>query len=324
MRLYAHLQATDPERFVVAVRPDRDAPGGERIVAFAAAVLRERLWFLSMLLRPARGAGERRRAGRSWTRVGPPAAASTSSGRPRPTAPSRSPTRCTPRSGSCPAIPLLNLIGHADRAATRSARCRAGVTPVPFDELVAGEPGGDGHARLARRGRRARSRAARRRPPVDHRFLRQEGRRGWLYLGPDGAPVGYGYAGEAGRVGPVAVRDEALLAPVLGHLTQAVVPRGAFALWLPGSADRAVVTAALQAGFRLEPFPLLLCWDRPFADLDALPADLARDCSRPAPDRTIVRVPLARRHVCRAPGPDGSLGPTWLPLPCPRTESRRS
>ena len=43
--------------------------------------------------------------------------------------------------------------------------------------------------------------------PVDHRFLRSESRRGWLYRGPDGAPVGYGYAGEAGRVGPVAVRD---------------------------------------------------------------------------------------------------------------------
>ena len=35
--------------------------------------------------------------------------------------------------------------------------------------------------------------------PVDHRFLRSESRQGWLYRGPDGAPVGYGYAGEAGR-----------------------------------------------------------------------------------------------------------------------------
>ena len=39
VRLYAHLQSTDPERFVVATRPDPDAPGGERIVAFAAAVV---------------------------------------------------------------------------------------------------------------------------------------------------------------------------------------------------------------------------------------------------------------------------------------------
>jgi hypothetical protein len=101
--------------------------------------------------------------------------------------------------------------------------------------------------------------------PLDHRFLRTESRQGWLYRGPDGAPVGYGYAGEAGRVGPVAVRDEALLGPILGHLTSAVVPRGAFAVWVPGAADRAVVLA-LQAGFRLDAFPVLLCWDRPFAD----------------------------------------------------------
>ena len=49
--------------------------------------------------------------------------------------------------------------------------------------------------------------------PLDHQFLRGEGRRGWLYRGPDGGVLGYGYAGEAGRVGPIAVRDEALLGP---------------------------------------------------------------------------------------------------------------
>ena len=63
----------------------------------------------------------------------------------------------------------------------------------------------------------------------------------------------------------MAVRDEALLSPILGHLMGAVQPRGAFAIWLPGSADRAVVPV-LRAGLRLEPFPVLLCWDRPFAD----------------------------------------------------------
>ncbi len=80
-----------------------------------------------------------------------------------------------------------------------------------------------------------------------------------------GHALGYGYATEAGRVGPIAVRDADLLAPVLGHLMSAVQPRGAFALWLPGSADRAVVPA-LRAGFRLDQFPILLCWDQPFAD----------------------------------------------------------
>ena len=60
-----------------------------------------------------------------------------------------------------------------------------------------------------------------------------------MYHGPDGTPVAYGYATEAGRVGPVASRDPALLAPILGHLTSAVIPRGAFAIWLPGTAGDA-------------------------------------------------------------------------------------
>ena len=37
--------------------------------------------------------------------------------------------------------------------------------------------------------------------------------------------------------------------------------------WIPGAADRALVPA-LQSGLRLEPFPLLLCWDRPPTDFE--------------------------------------------------------
>ena len=47
IRLYTHLQGTDPERFVVGTAPG-EVDAGERIVAFAAAVQREHLWFLSM------------------------------------------------------------------------------------------------------------------------------------------------------------------------------------------------------------------------------------------------------------------------------------
>ena len=83
-RLHAHTQATDPERFVVALRPLRGADGhrgtttsygprgaiGAEIVAFGSAVVRgaqdldsggpaRPLWYLSMLfVRPdAQGAG---------------------------------------------------------------------------------------------------------------------------------------------------------------------------------------------------------------------------------------------------------------------------
>jgi GNAT superfamily N-acetyltransferase len=265
LRLYAHLQAGDPERFVVALRPDPEADGGQRIVGFAAAVRRERLWFLSMLF--VLPEAQRSGLGRAlMARVLPPSddadavrATATDSAQPISNA-------LYATYGIVPRVPLLNLIGLPDRDANAFGDLPSGVMPVPFEELASGGPDGDGHGRLAGvvdELDRALLGVAH---PIDHRFLRGEGRRGWLYTGPDGAPLGYGYASEAGRVGPVAVLDDALLAPALGHLTRAVVPRGALAMWLPGTADRAIVPA-LRSGFRLEQFPILLCWDKPFADL---------------------------------------------------------
>ncbi len=265
LRLYAHLQSTDPERFIVATMPATEADagdGGERIVAFAAALMRERLWFLSMLfVRPGvQGAG----LGRALlARVAPAdgeasfRATATDSAQPISNALYAS-------AGIVPRIPLLNLIGLPQQPDAFGA-LPSGVVPRAFVDLAEG-PGGEGHRRLADAVDTLDREVLGVAHPADHRFLRQEGRTGWLYHGPDGTPLAYGYATEAGRIGPVAVRDPELLAPILGHLSSAVTPRGAFALWLPGTADRAVVPA-LQAGFRLDQFPVLLCWDRPFVDL---------------------------------------------------------
>ncbi len=266
LRLYAHLQSTDPERFVVATMPATENAGGdgggERIVAFAAALMRERLWFLSMLfVRPGlQGAG----LGRALlARVAPAdgeasyRATATDSAQPISNALYAS-------AGMVPRIPLLNLIG-LPQDTEAFGTLPSGVVPIPFMDVV-DEAGGEGHRRLASTVDALDREVLGVAHPADHRFLRQESRTGWLYRGPDGAAVGYGYATEAGRIGPVAVRDPALLAPILGHLSSAVTPRGAFALWLPGTADRAVVPA-LQSGFRLDQFPVLLCWDQPFADL---------------------------------------------------------
>jgi GNAT superfamily N-acetyltransferase len=270
LRLYAHLQSTDPERFVVATMPSTEGDavagdgggGAERIVAFAAALMRERLWFLSMLfVRPGlQGAG----LGRALlARVGPAEGAAsfrataTDSAQPISNALYAS-------AGIVPRIPLLNLIGlpqHPDAFGSLPS----GIVPKAFVDLVDAS-GGEGHRRLAEAVDALDREVLGVAHSADHRFLRQESRTGWLYHGPDGTPVAYGYATEAGRIGPVAVRDPELLAPILGHLSSAITPRGAFALWLPGTADRAVVPA-LQAGFRLDQFPVLLCWDRPFADL---------------------------------------------------------
>jgi GNAT superfamily N-acetyltransferase len=258
VRLYGHLRSTDPERFVVACRRDPDAPGGERIVAFASAAVRERLWFLSMcfVLPELQGSG----VGRVLLeRIAPPddpdtvRATATDSAQPIANALYAS-------LGLVPRVPLLNLIGLPNRPEAFGA-LPSGVRPIPFERLAT-----EGHESLVAIVDALDRETLGITHPIDHRYLRAEGRQGFLYQGPDGAPLAYGYAAEAGRVGPVAARDPELIAPILGHLTHEIVPRGAFAMWLPGSADRAVV-GALHAGFRLEPFPVLLCWDRPLPDL---------------------------------------------------------
>jgi hypothetical protein len=168
------------------------------------------------------------------------------------------------RHGLVPRMPLLSLTGLPQRPEA-FGELPSGIVALAFEEIASGPPDGLGHRMLVDAIDTLDRELAGAAHPADHRFLRTESRHGWLYRGPDGTPVGYGYAGEAGRVGPVAVRDAALLGPILGHLTTAVTPRGAFAIWIGGAADRALVPA-LDAGFRLDTFPVLVCWDRPFAD----------------------------------------------------------
>ncbi len=260
-RLFGHLQATDPDRFVVATRGPGEAD--ERIVAFASAVVREMLWYLSMLfvLPEYQGVGVGRELLARVMPAGGELVRSTATDSAQPVS-----NALYASYGIAPRMPLLNLVGLSERPAAFGS-LPAGITPVAFEAIAAGPPdrGDAGHRDLMLAVDALDREVVGVAHPHDHRFLRTEGRHGWLYRGPDGAPLGYGYAGEAGRLGPVAVRDPDLLAPILGHLTSAVAPRGVFAIWIGGAAERALVPM-LRAGFRLEAFPVLLCWDRPFAD----------------------------------------------------------
>ena len=101
--------------------------------------------------------------------------------------------------------------------------------------------------------------------PQDHAFVLGEPRRAFAYRDAQGNLAGYGYAGDVGRVGPIAVGESALLAPVLGHLLRTVEPRGASSVWLPGDAGEAI-GVAIRGGLRIEGFPVLVGWSRPFAD----------------------------------------------------------
>jgi GNAT superfamily N-acetyltransferase len=249
IRLYSHLRATDPDGFVVAERVD--GSGAARIVAFASAVRRESFWFLSMLfVRPEMQGGGFGRA--LLDRVLPPpgsAVLATCTDSVQPIS-----NGLYASLGMIPRMPLIRLVGLPDRPGV-FAPLPDGVRAVSFDAA------GDVDAAVDAIDREVVGFAHRQ----DHDLVRREERRGFLYLDPDDRPVGYGHASEAGRVGPVAALDPALLDPILGHVVTTVRPRGAFGIWMPGSATTAM-TSFLRARFRIEGFPCLVCWDRPLID----------------------------------------------------------
>ena len=120
LRLYDHLQATDPGGFVVAEQAVDGGPPA--VVAFTASYRREDLWYLSMLfvLPEVQALG----LGRALlAKVMPPRRAARRSRHPR-TASSRSRTGCTRRSGSRPGCRSSGSSGWCSGTAT-CRTCRA-------------------------------------------------------------------------------------------------------------------------------------------------------------------------------------------------------
>ena len=251
-RLHAHILGTDPGRFLVA--EVADVSGDRHIAAFGSAVERGPLWFLSMLFvepgEQARGLGrallERMLPSPLDGRV---LATCTDSAQP-------ASNGLYATLGIVPRMPAFSIVGRpapgfawpalpegvgAERVPDPAA-WRDGAELAAFDRSVLG---------FAR--------------PEDHRFVQAEPRHAFAFRGTNGALVGYGYAGEIGWIGPIAVADRSLLTPVLGHLLAAVEPRGASAVWLPGATDDAIATA-IRAGLRIDGFPILVGWSRPFLD----------------------------------------------------------
>jgi GNAT superfamily N-acetyltransferase len=265
-KLYQHLQATDPGRFLVATRSDpTDAePHRERIVAFVSAVERGDLWFLSMLFvlpeEQASGIGRQ-----LLDHVLPDPARGMTLGTATDSAQPIS-NALYSRYGMVPRMPLLDLTGEL-RFPERLASLPDGVTATPFEDVV-GEGGtagaadgaaGAGHRRLASIVNALDRDTLGVEHSQDHAWMRTTERRGFLYRSAGGDVLGYGYGSPVGRVGPVAVVDPSLVPPILGHLLRAIPARGASAIWTPGHAGEAV-RMLLDAGLRLEPFPILLCW----------------------------------------------------------------
>ena len=225
--------------------------------------------------------------------------------------------------GIVPRMPLLNLIGLPS-GPKRSGPLPSGIRPVPFERIAGGPADGAGHRMLADAvdalDRELLGVAHPDRSPLP---ARRKSRRGWLYRGPDGAPrrLRLRRARPVGS-GPVAVRDADLLAPVLGHLTRAVVPRGAFAMWLPGhgrSGGRGRAAGRLPA--RPVPRPAVL--GPPVRRLRRATCRSRRACSdRPPPSGRLRTGPSSGAPVHRPSrlpdaGAGGSLGPDVAPPAVP-------
>jgi GNAT superfamily N-acetyltransferase len=264
--MHEHTLATDPDRFWVATRAARDdgpedpVPGadGELVIGFASAVRRASVAFLSMLfVQPSEQAGGVGRAllDRTWSGPAEQGILATVTDSAQPIS-----NGLYAALGAPPRMPMLNLVGRPTRPEAL-AGLPDGIHAVRFTATAPAERDRVADAELAGLDRATLGFAHR----EDHEFVRRQGRVGFAYRDGRGELLGYGYASEIGRIGPIATRDPGLLAPIVAHLLDAVVPRGASAVWVPGAAGE-TVGMLVRAGLRMEGFPVLVCWSEPFAD----------------------------------------------------------
>jgi hypothetical protein len=191
--------------------------------------------------------------------------------------------------------PLLNLTGLPPRPEA-FGRCRRASPRSPFDEIVGGRAETAGIAQAPRRASMRSTRAARRHPSGRPRCssgrepsrlaVPRAGRARRSATATPARPAASGRS-RAGRA----------LSPDPGPRDRGVVPRGRLR-----DVDRRAggpgARAGAAAGFRLDAFPVLLCWDRPFADFIALPARSRRAALTRGRHRQ-VRCGVAPPSVCR-------------------------
>jgi len=268
-RLLGHTLETDPARFWVTV----DASGA--VAGFSSATLREGLWFLAMLfVRPelqAQGVGaalmDRAQAACD---VDPGGRAV-----PGPDAPFDSGIdtwgMCTDTAqpvsnglyaqrGMLPRIPIWRLVGEVRRWSAVPPLPRS-LEAVPFETIVVDGP--EGGRRLEEMVNAVDRELIGAAHPADHAFLRRDGRTGFLVRERGNGRIhGYVYGSGGGRLGPLAALDPELQPGLCGVAVREMPALGTVAMWVPGTADRAM-RALLDAGLRFEGFPGLVCWSHP-------------------------------------------------------------
>lgn len=227
LRLFGHISQTSPE---CAWLVERDS----QVVAFGMAAQRDELVFLSFLyVRPdaqGRGVGrlllERCIAGSTDRAVcifsAQPVAAALYA-----------------MYGMVPRVPLYAVVGRPRRELPRlGERLRLGR--IEDQQIAVLDQEVTGFAR-----------------PADHAAWAAWDRRLFGVL-EGNVPVGYAYAHESGRLGPVVTRRPELLLPIVGQLMREIQPRENWLVNVPGPAA-AAFEGLLEAGMRLDGPPVIFC-----------------------------------------------------------------
>lgn len=240
-----HALAHDAERFWVA-----EAEG--RVVGFGIATLRERLWYLAALhVLPAyQGEG----VGREVLR------------------------RCLAMAGGPRGVRIV--ISESSQPVSNALYAKHGMYQwMPLLHVEGAVPaaagGGVEHEAMAADGDALRQVDALDRDllgvarTIDHRhWLSLPGVTGLLFR-RRGDVVGYAYASDSGKVGPVAVRSARDVAHILSASLRSAAERGATSasLVVPGHC-RAAIAYLLRSGFRYGESINLLLASRPFGHMD--------------------------------------------------------
>lgn len=253
--IFGHLVGTDPGNCWLAA-------DGAQTIAFGMAHQRDDHWYLAFLfVRPgdqSRGVGravlERclpSRADRETTRL----SVAVESTQPVSTA-------LYAKYGMVPRVPLYLMVGDIRPGGLPGAD--AGLAAANLEPVAMAPLAGRPTARAEMLDVLDREVIGYPRPQ-EHALL-AAARTGFLYRQGERV-VAYGYAASSGRLGPVCAHEPAQLAAILGHLTSAVRPNGAWQVVIPGPAEAALLPL-LEAGMRIDDAPALYCstWEGPRFD----------------------------------------------------------
>jgi GNAT superfamily N-acetyltransferase len=234
LRLFEHISSTNPERAWLAEHSGR-------VTAFGMAVRRDDLVFLSFLFVHPRvqGRGLGRTLLEQCIAGGTNRAVCIFSMQPVSAA-------LYALYGMVPRVPLYAVVGRPRRELPGlSGQLRLGA--IQPAQLAALDRDATGFARH-----------------VDHAVWAAWERTLFGVFEADSA-VGYAYAHESGRIGPVVVSRPELMLPVVGQLMREIEPADDWMVNVPGPAG-AAFAGLLAAGMRLDGPPVIFCSSRTAID----------------------------------------------------------